>query len=281
MSQQLKNIGSLFLAMAIIASAAIATGVFLTFQPRTTLGQTNGEGDLCGNTIMSTVHLTSDQKCGGDGIKVQGNNIIMNLNGFTVRGPGADSNTTGIFIDGGSTVRIKGPGIITGFGNGIEFSNAGGGSMRDVYVGNNDIGVLLDAVQDTQIKQNHITDNRIGFLIQHSDNPEIENAEMARNDEGIRIENTRSVDVDFNNIMDGKTGLYIDSNSTRTEIFYNVIFRNNVTDVSLVGNAQSNSSENLYDNNQCSKSNPPQICQGGSSAQSDRLQEALKRRAEG
>lgn len=267
--------------MTIISSAAIATGAFLTFQPRATLGQTNGEGDLCGSAIMSTVGLTSDLKCSGEGIKVEGNNIIINLNGFTLRGPGSDSNTTGIFIDGGSTVRIKGPGMITGFGSGIEFSNAGGGSMRDVYAGNNDIGVLLDAAVDTQIKQNHFTDNRIGVLIKDSDNPEIENAEMARNDEGIRIENTRSVDVDFNNIMDGKTGVYIDSNSTRTEIFYNVIFRNNVTDLNLVGNAQSNSSENLYDNNRCSKSNPPEICQGGSSAQSDRLQEALKRRAGG
>jgi parallel beta-helix repeat protein len=210
---------------------------------------------------------------------VVGNNIILNLNGFTMRGPGADNNTTGILIDGGSTVRIKGPGMVTGFGNGIEFSNAGGRSMRDVYVGNNDVGVLLTHVLDTQIKQNQVSDNRIGFLIQNSNNPEVENIVMARNDEGIRIENTRSVDVDFNNIVDGKTGLYIDSESTRTEIFYNVIFRNNVTDIIRVGNAQGNSSQNLYGNNQCAKSDPPEMCHGGTSAQSERLNEALKRRA--
>jgi hypothetical protein len=53
--------------------------------------------------------------------------------------------------------------MITFFGIGLEYSNSTGGALGDLYVGDNDVGVKLNSVQDTQIKQDHIADNRVGF----------------------------------------------------------------------------------------------------------------------
>ena len=60
MSQHLKDLGRVFLAMTIFASLiAVATGSFFAFQLRAALAQSNGGGDLCGNTITSSVEMTS------------------------------------------------------------------------------------------------------------------------------------------------------------------------------------------------------------------------------
>lgn len=108
MLQQLKS-SSTLLMVALIASAAV--GVTMTIQPTATMAVTTSE-DLCGKTISKDLVLTADVTCAGDGIKVAGDNIVINLNGFSLKGPGPDSKTTGILVDGGKNVEVKGPGMI-------------------------------------------------------------------------------------------------------------------------------------------------------------------------
>jgi nitrous oxidase accessory protein NosD len=184
------------------------------------------------------------------------------LNGFTLKGPGVDSNTIGIVVDSGNTVRIKGPGTVTGFGIGVEYHNATGGAMRDIYLTNNDVGVLLDKSRNMHVKQNYISDNRVGVFNRASDNTEVENVQMIRNDKAIQWERSRSVDVDFNIIMDGQVGVYLDSDSVKNEVFYNVMFRNDQTDLVFAGAEGSNddTNNNFIGNKQCGKSNPASLC---------------------
>jgi len=244
--------------VALLTSAAAS--VILTVQPLATLAQE--DVDLCGEAIIGDLELTSDVTCEGDGIRVEGSDLTIHLNGFTIRGPGSDSNTTGIFVEEASEVRIRGPGMVTGFGTGVAYMDARGGVMRDVYVRDNDIGVLLDASTDTHVKQNHVSDNRIiGVFNRASNNTEIENVIMGGNNEGIRLEKSVSVDLDFNILMDSRTGIYLDEQSLDNEVFYNVMFRNEGIDVTLA-NPGEGGLKNIFGNNECIQSVPAEICTG-------------------
>ena len=244
--------------VALLTSAAAS--VILTVQPLATLAQE--DVDLCGEAIIGDLELTSDVTCEGDGIRVEGSDLTIHLNGFTIRGPGSASNTTGIFVEEASEVRIRGPGMVTGFGTGVAYMDARGGVMRDVYVRDNDIGVLLDASTDTHVKQNHVSDNRIiGVFNRASNNTEIENVIMGGNNEGIRLEKSVSVDLDFNILMDSRTGIYLDEQSLDNEVFYNVMFRNEGIDVTLA-NPGEGGLENIFGNNECIQSVPAEICTG-------------------
>jgi nitrous oxidase accessory protein NosD len=244
--------------VALLTSAAAS--VILTVQPLATLAQE--DGDLCGEAIIGDLELTSDVTCEGDGIRVEGSDLTIYLNGFTIRGPGPDSNTTGILVEEASEVRIRGPGMVTGFGTGVAYMDASGGAMRDLYVRDNDIGVLLDATTDTHVKQDHVSDNRIGVFNRASNNTEVENVIMGGNNEGIRLEKSFSVDLDFIILMDSRTGIYLDEQSLDNEVFYNVMFRNEGIDVTFA-NPGEGGLENIFGNNECIQSVPAKICTGG------------------
>ena len=249
--------GSLMIIAVLISAAA--SSAILTVQPLASLAQE--EGDLCGVTITGDLEVTSDMTCQGDGITVVGNDLTIFMNGHTIRGPGSDTNTTGILVDEGVTVRIRGPGVVTGFGTGVAYTAATGGAMRDVLVRDNDVGVLLDNSDNTHVKQDHISDNRVGVINRVSNNTEIENVIMARTDEGVRLEKSSSVDLDFIIIMDSGTGIYLDEQSLDNEVFYNVMFRNEGIDVTFA-NPGEGGLENTFGNNECIQSVPAEICKG-------------------
>jgi hypothetical protein len=246
------------IVVALLTSAA-ASVILTVHQPLATLAQEGG--DLCGQAITGSLELTSDMTCEGDGIIVQGSNLEIRLNGFTIRGPGSDSNTTGILVEEAREVRIRGPGMVTGFGTGVAYVDASGGAMRDIYVRDNDIGVLLDATTDTHVKQDHVSDNRIGVFNRASNNTEVENVIMGGNNEGIRLEKSFSVDLDFIILMDSRTGIYLDEQSLDNEVFYNVVFRNEGIDVTFA-NPGEGGLENTFGNNECIQSVPAEICTG-------------------
>lgn len=244
----------IFLAIALVS---MMSGVVQT-QSTTTLAQESE--DLCGTEVSGDLELSSDLVCDGDGLHVAANDLIINLNGHTIRGPGTDSNTTGIHVDGVREVRIRGPGLVTGFGTGVAYTDSSGGAIRDTYLLRNDIGVLLDATIDTHVKQDHIAESRIGVLNRASDNTEIEIAILTGNKEGIRLENSQSVDVDFNIIMDGGTGVYMDEDSIDNELFYMIMFRNQGPDA-VIANPGEGGLKNNFGNNECIRSTPAEICE--------------------
>jgi Periplasmic copper-binding protein (NosD) len=244
------------IVVALLTSAA-ASVILTVHQPLATLAQEGG--DLCGQAITGSLELTSDMTCEGDGIIVQGSNLEIRLNGFNIRGPGSDSNTTGILVEEAREVRIRGPGMVTGFGTGIAYTAASGGAMRDIHVSDNDIGVLLDDTTDTHVKQDHVSDNRIGVLNRASDNTEVETVVLSRNDEGIRLEKSLSVDLDFVIVMDSQTGIYLDEDSIDNEVFYNIMFRNEEIDVNFA-NPGEGGLKNTFGNNECVRSIPAEIC---------------------
>jgi hypothetical protein len=245
----------LFIAGLLFFGALIT---IIVSPPSTVLAQTS---DLCGSTITSDVQLTADVTCEEDGIRVAADNLTVNLNGFTLRGDGPDSNTTGILVDGVSGVSIRGPGMIADFGNGVAFTGAAGGSMRDVYVGTSDICVLLDATTGTTIHHNYIADCSIGVLNRASHDTVVEETQVSSSDDGVRLEESTGVDIDYNIIMDGLTAIYLDEESSQNAIFYNIMFRNEVSDIEI-NSVVGNDNGNLVGYNECTQGTPADVCLG-------------------
>jgi Right handed beta helix region len=239
--------------VSLLAFSALTT---ITSQPSTILAQTT---DLCGSTISSDVELTADINCEGDGIRVGGDNLTVNLNGFTLRGPGDDTNTTGIFVDGGHEVRIEGPGMIEFFGTGIKYSDAVGGTISNVQVGSSGVGLLADSSEETQWKNLYVHDNRVGAIDDGSHNSKVEGVAMSSNDVAVHVMgNSRGIAIDFNLILDGKTGIQVDPGVTSAKVFYNTMFRQEVLDMKLPTPLEGV----LLGNNNCTASDPAQYCEG-------------------
>jgi hypothetical protein len=247
-----KHTRYLFIA-SLLAFSALTT---ITSQPSTILAQTT---DLCGSTISSDVELTADINCEGDGIRVGGDNLTVNLNGFAMRGPGDDTNTTGIFVDGGHEVRIEGPGMIESFGTGIKYSDAVGGTISNVQVGSSGVGLLAESSEETQWKNLYVHDNRVGAIDDGSHNSEVQGVALSSNDVAVHVMgNSRGIDIDFNLILDGKTGVQVDPGVTSAKVFYNTMFRQEVLDMKLPTPLEGV----LLGNNNCTASVPTQYCEG-------------------
>ena len=84
--------GILFLAVLVVSMTTI---VLLTKSPA--LAQESE--DLCRTEVTGDLELSSDLVCDDDGLQVTGADLTIHLNGHTIRGPGAERNTTGILVD--------------------------------------------------------------------------------------------------------------------------------------------------------------------------------------
>ena len=73
--------------------------------------------------MQGNVTLTANLNCTGDGLIVGDDATTINLNGFGIYGPGADSSKVGIGVSEDS-VTINGPGIISGFQAGVLATGA-------------------------------------------------------------------------------------------------------------------------------------------------------------
>ena len=72
----------------------------------------------CGQIVQGKVKLISNLICKSDGLIVGANHTIIDMNGFSLKGPGLNSNKVGIMIGGQNNVTISGNGIISGFQSG-------------------------------------------------------------------------------------------------------------------------------------------------------------------
>src|SRR5215831_13755139 len=52
----------------------------------------------CGEVVQGNVNLTSNLNCTGDGLIVGADNTVINLNGYTITGPGQQSSKVGVVV---------------------------------------------------------------------------------------------------------------------------------------------------------------------------------------
>lgn len=93
---------------------------------------------ICGGIITRDTMLQSDiRDCPGDGLRVRGNNITINLNGHTVAGIGAQGNfSVGIRVKERQGVTVTN-GTVTGFDAGVAVIGGSGNTFSRLDVHDN------------------------------------------------------------------------------------------------------------------------------------------------
>jgi parallel beta-helix repeat protein len=150
-------------------------------------------------TVPGEYSLANDLTCTGDGIWIQVSNVTLHLQGHTITGAGG---FVGIRVETPFAlmtvrdVRIKGPGVVTNFGSGLESLNSADSQMKQVTVTGNGRGVLLGlgapsgAIQSHwQFVSNTVTGNNLQgiFLANTSDCIVVQNDASNNGDAGIAV----------------------------------------------------------------------------------------------
>jgi parallel beta-helix repeat protein len=216
----------------------------------------------CGQNVQGNVKLISNLICKSDGLIVGANNTIIDMNGFSLKGPGLNSNKVGIMIAGQNNVTISGNGIITGFQSGIYLSGSNDVSAHDINTNNNKVAFYVTGAQNSEIINNMINNNTIGVALHSSDGADIKYNQLSQNRlSGVTLINTANSLINGNNILNTTNGIFIDTQSSLNYVDFNNVF-NNVLDINNANNLPININNNHYTNNNCITSLPSGLCIG-------------------
>jgi parallel beta-helix repeat protein len=216
----------------------------------------------CGQVVQGIVTLTANLDCSGDGLIVGDGRTIINLNGFGIYGPGADSSKLGIGVSENNII-IRGPGNISEFQAGILATAARQLSIDSVMLQHNQIAVFLTGAPTASIQQSIMKNNSIavashsGSSINVNDNLMQENA-LA----GVTLVNTDESAINDNKIQGSQNGIFLDSQSTGNTVEVNNVHSNKV-DLNNANGLAPNINQNTFSDNNCQVSNPSELCIGG------------------
>lgn len=216
----------------------------------------------CGQIVQGKVKLISNLICKSDGLIVGANNTIIDMNGFSLKGPGLNSNKVGIMIGGQNNVTISGNGIISGFQSGIYLSGSNNVFAHEININNNKVAFYVTGAQDSEITNNMINNNTIGVALHSSDGADIKYNQLSQNRlSGVTLINTANTLINGNNILNTTNGIFIDTQSSLNYVDFNNVF-NNILDINNANNLPININNNHYSNNNCMTSLPSGLCIG-------------------
>jgi len=198
-------------------------------------------------------NLTSNLTCDGDGLVVTSDNTVINMDGYSITGPGIKTSTAGIFSQGKDNLTINGPGIISNFQAGIFNREANGFNISSVILKNNDIGYSETNSTNTNIQQNIIEKNNVGLGSDSSLRVDVLSNLISGNLlTGITFLNTNESEITMNNIDGSQNGIFLDGQSSEDTIVANNVL-GNVIDIR-------DNDNNQFTNNNCERSEPNDIC---------------------
>jgi parallel beta-helix repeat protein len=217
----------------------------------------------CGQVLSGVVELTSDLNCSsGDGIIVGGPNTVINMNGFSITGPGEDSSKVGIVASNVDNVVINGPGSISHFQAGILLTGAKGFKIGSTTLENNQIAIFMTGADNAEVQQNMIQNNNIG-IASHSSIGSIIKSNLVNGNllSGVTFVNTKSSTIDMNNVQGGQDGVFLDEQSAGNIVSTNNVLGNEI-DINNANGLPININSNQYAENNCGVSNPSGLCIG-------------------
>src|SRR5215510_13727689 len=232
-------------------------------QPGETPGASSSSSNAaCGQVVSGVVNLTANLNCSGDGLIVGGPNTVINMNGFSITGPGQDSSKVGIMVPNVDNVVVNGPGSISTFQAGVLLTGATGFAINSVILSNNQIGTFMTGAENAQVQQNIIQGNSIGVASHSSTGSAIDSNLMNGNLlAGITFVNTQQSHVGMNNVVGSQNGVFLDGQSTQNTISANNVLEN-VIDLNNANGLPTNINANQYSDNSCETSNPSGLCIG-------------------
>jgi hypothetical protein len=216
----------------------------------------------CGQVVSGIVNLTSNLDCSGDGLIVGGPNTVINMNGFSITGPGQESSKVGIMVPNVDNVVVTGPGSLSNFQAGVLLTGANGFKIDSVILSNNQIGTFMTGAENAQIQQNIVQDNSIGVASHSSRGAAIDSNLMSGNVlAGITFVNTQQSNVGMNIIHGSQNGVFLDGQSPENTVNSNNVLQN-VIDLNNANGLPTNINTNQFTENNCETSNPSGLCIG-------------------
>ena len=242
---------------------ALGTDMAATQQPITTAQAAAASSSAaCGQVVSGVVNLTANLNCSGDGIIVGGPNTVINMNGFSITGPGQDSSKVGIMVPNVDNVVVNGPGSISNFQAGVLLTGANGFKINSVILSNNQIGTFMTGAENAQVQQNIIQGNSIGVASHSSTGAAMDSNLMNGNLlAGITLVNTQQSSVGMNNIVGSQNGVFLDGQSAGNALSANNVLEN-VIDLNNANGLPTNINANQFTDNSCETSNPSGLCIG-------------------
>ncbi len=216
----------------------------------------------CGQIIKGSVKLISNLMCNNDGLIVGDRNTKIDLNGFSIKGPGKNSSKVGIMVGAKDNVTISGNGVISGFQSGIYLSGSNDILIKNIIINNNKVAIYITGTKLTDINNNMLNNNSLGIASHSNNQTNIKYNLFNENDlSGITFINTADSTIDGNNILNTTNGIFLDVQSSSNKIDFNNIF-NNVLDINNANNLPLNINNNYFANNNCITSLPSGLCIG-------------------
>jgi len=253
----------------IISLAAVSV---LTLQPSYLIAQTQRliqptvqtpiTNPGCGEVVRGNVNLTANLNCSGDGIIVGADGTVINLNGYTISGPGQQSSKVGVVVPNNNNIMVLGPGIIKNFQTGIMTTGSNNVEIKSIILKGNEIAVFMTGADNTQLKENTIENNSLG-VASHSTNGAslISNLINTNTLAGVTLVNTHKAILAANNVEGGQNGLFLDAQSSDNTIDMNNVMHNSIDINNANGLAPNINTDSFADNN-CLVSNPSGLCIG-------------------
>ncbi|HET6589818.1 MAG TPA: right-handed parallel beta-helix repeat-containing protein [Candidatus Nitrosocosmicus sp.] len=224
----------------------------------------NTEDDVtCGDVIKFDITLTSNLYCDSDGLIIGSDDITVNLNGYTISGPGEKSSKVGIMLRQNSEIQIFGNGTITNFQAGILNSESENIKIINITLTGNEIGIFNTGSSKTEINNNSFNSNSVGIAGHSSDNFNIIRNNFNSNDlAGITFVNSGESTINSNTVTGSVNGIFFDGQSTENEINANNAFENRGVDLNNGNGLPTNINSNVFSDNNCNTSVPDGLCLG-------------------
>jgi len=224
--------------------------------------ETTNVNPACGEVIKGKVKLSSNLICSSDGLIVGDGNTQIDLNGYSIIGPGKNSSKVGIMIGGHDNVIVLGYGSISGFQSGIYASGSENVQTENLHIIDNKIAVYITGTNAVDINNNMLNNNTIG-IASHSNNQTTIQYNLLNGNtlSGITFINTADSKINGNNIINTSNGIFLDAQSSQNKVDFNNVF-NNVLDINNANNLPLNVNKNTFENNNCISSLPSGLCIG-------------------
>ena len=216
----------------------------------------------CGQVASGVVNLTANLNCSGDGIIISSANTVVNMNGFSITGPGKDSSKVGLMVSNVDNVVVNGPGTISNFQAAVLLSGSNGFKLDSTILESNQIAMFMTGADNAEVQHNMIKDNHLGIASHSNSGSKIASNLMSGNQlVGITFVNTKSSTMDMNNIHGSQDGVFLDEQSSGNTINANNVLQNAV-DINNANGLPLNINSNQYAENNCGVSNPSGLCFG-------------------
>jgi len=218
----------------------------------------------CGQVITTSVKLSANLDCASDGLLIKGDNIVLDLNGHTITGPGPSASKIGVSIAANDGVQIIGSGTIQGFQAGVLDSGGQKNTITNVNFDGNQIAIFLTGTTGADIETNMITNNQIGLAAHSASKTTFKENVLTKNDlAGVTMVNSGDNNIDTNIIKESKNGIFNDAQSVGNQITTNTVMDNSGVDLNNGNGLPINVNDATFTQNLCQTSVPDGLCTAG------------------